>query len=136
MDAFDADVVIYAAVDGHPQGRRVRALFDEARARPVGLGSFLLLPEVLSHPLRREAQGEIERLMVLLGALELHPIDRAIAERATALAAKHRLRTADAIHLATAVELDADRFVTNNAKDFPRSIDDIEITYPDDLAAP
>lgn len=37
MDAFDADVLIYAAVAGHELGRRVRALFpvqpeDDSRA--------------------------------------------------------------------------------------------------------
>ena len=30
MDAFDADVLIYAAVPGHPLGRRVAALFLSA----------------------------------------------------------------------------------------------------------
>jgi hypothetical protein len=36
MDAFDADVLIYAAVPGHPVGRRVAALFDNCGRRPGG----------------------------------------------------------------------------------------------------
>lgn len=37
------------------------------------------------------------------------------------------------MHLATAVGAGADRFLTNNAADFPKTINEIEITYPDDL---
>jgi predicted nucleic acid-binding protein len=44
----------------------------------------------------------------------------------------HRRRAADAIHLATAIVARADRFVTNNRRDFP----DIDITYPDTLPDP
>ena len=57
-----------------------------------------------------------------------------IARAATVLAAAYRLRATDAVHLATAVNAGADRFITNNRKDFPRSITEIDITYPDDLA--
>jgi predicted nucleic acid-binding protein len=70
MDAFDADVLIYASLPGHPLGQRVRRLF---------------------------------------------------------------LRAADAFHLATAVLAGADRFVTNNRRDFGPSITEIEIVYPDAL---
>jgi predicted nucleic acid-binding protein len=49
------------------------------------------------------------------------------------LAAKYRLRAADATHLATAVNLGADRFITNNQRDFPRSIVEVQVTYPADL---
>ena len=39
MDAFDADVLIYAAVPGHPLGRRVAALFlSAAPAAMAGTG--------------------------------------------------------------------------------------------------
>lgn len=39
----------------------------------------------------------------------------------------------DAIHLATAVNVGADRFLTDNRKDLPASIDGLEITYPESL---
>ena len=61
---------------------------------------------------------------------------RATAALATALAATYRLRAADAVHLATAVIAGADRFVTINASDFPRSIVEIDVTYPLDLPDP
>ena len=134
MDCFDADALIYAAVPGHPLGRRVAALFAAAGTGVLaGAGSVLLLPEVLGKPLRDGAAGEVRALAGLLARLDLLPVDRATAELATALAGRYRLRAADAAHLATAVALGADRFITNNQRDFPADIAEIHITYPADL---
>lgn len=139
MDAFDADVLIYAAAPGHPLGQRVRALFPaEATATTgavAGTGSVLLIPELLTKPMREGADSEIKALAVLLGRLDLRPVDEAVAELAAALGAAHGLRAADAVHLATAVADGADRFITNNSSDFSKAITEIDITYPDELPA-
>jgi predicted nucleic acid-binding protein len=137
MDAFDADVLIYAAVPGHPLGRRVTALMYSAGGPAVvGTGSVLLLPEVLGKPLRDGAAGEVRILAGFLARLDLRPVDLATAELATSLSARYKLKAADATHLATAVSTGADRFITNNQRDFPKSITEIDITYPTDLADP
>jgi predicted nucleic acid-binding protein len=140
MDAFDADVLIYAATADHPLGRRVRALFitgdTDDTVTSIGCGSVLLLPELLSKPMRDEADDEVADLAALLSRLELLPVDQATAELATVLGATYRLRAADAVHLATAVAAGADRFVTNNVRDFPKSITELEITYPSELPDP
>ena len=137
MDAFDADVLIYAAVDGHPLGARVRALFPPGPMGPsdafAGIGSVLLLPELLSKPTRAEAGDDLAKLDALLGRMDLLPVDRATAELATAMGASYRLRAADAVHLATAVAGGADRFLTNNRSDFSTSITEIHVVYPDEL---
>jgi predicted nucleic acid-binding protein len=70
------------------------------------------------------------------GRLELRSVDPVTAEVATTLASGYRLRTVDAVHLATAVVVGADRFVTNNRRDFPASISEIEVTYAEDLGEP
>ena len=135
MDAFDADVLIYAAVPGHPLGRRVAALLNAGAAgTPVGAGSVLLLPEVLGKPLGDGTADEVRALAGLLGRLDLRPVDRATAELATALSSRYRLRAADATHLATAVGIGADRFITNSQRDFTPAITEIAITYPADLS--
>jgi predicted nucleic acid-binding protein len=59
--------------------------------------------------------------------------DQATTELAADLGAHSRLRAADAIHLATAVNGGADRFITNNTADFTKDIVEIDITYPSDL---
>jgi predicted nucleic acid-binding protein len=140
VDAFDADVLIYAAVPDHQLGRRVRALFPRRPAGPsgevAGIGSVLLVPELLAKPWGTRATQEIADLAALLGRLALQPVDLATAELATALAAAYRLHATDAVHLATAVSAGADRFLTNNRKDFPKSIVEIDVTYPADLPDP
>ena len=70
LDAFDADVLIYAAVAEHELGRRVRALFPtepiEDTGVVAGIGSVLLLPELLTKPLREHAVDELAELGALL----------------------------------------------------------------------
>lgn len=139
MDAFDADVLIYAAIPGHPLGRRVAALFPPPSggkpAAPAGVGSVLLLPEVLAKPLKDGEADAVRTLSTLLARLDLRPVDRATAELATVLGARYGLRAADAVHLATAVALGAHRFITNNRKDFGAPVREIDIAFPADLPA-
>lgn len=135
LTAFDADVLIYAAAVGHPLGVPVASLFAVEGEGPVGIGSVLLLPEVLTKPLREDPDSaEVKALAGLLGRLELRPVDEATARLAVALAVTYRLRAADAVHLATAVASGADRFLTNNRRDFATTIDEIDVVYPEDLA--
>jgi predicted nucleic acid-binding protein len=61
------------------------------------------------------------------------PVDETTAEIATVLGAKYGMRAVDATHLAATVSLGADRFITNNKRDFPRTIDEVQVTYPEDL---
>jgi PIN domain len=139
VDAFDSDVLIYAAAPGHPLGERVAALFP---AHPLGspgpgpvagVGSVLLLPEVLSKPLRDGDAEAVRSLSELLVMIDLRPVDQLTAAKAALLGARYNLRLADAMHLATAISMRADRFITDNSKDFGPFIKEIEITYPADL---
>ncbi|HZO65546.1 MAG TPA: PIN domain-containing protein [Kribbellaceae bacterium] len=136
MDAFDADVLIFAATPGHVLGRRVRALLPHGPmgpTDPAGTGSVLLVLELLSKPLRDGATDEVDTLVEILSRLDLRPVDRSTANVATVLGAKYRLRAADATHLASAVVVGADRFITNNHRDFPTSIEEIDVVYAADL---
>ncbi|MCA1675563.1 MAG: PIN domain-containing protein [Actinobacteria bacterium] len=136
MDAFDADVLIYAAADDHPLGRRVRALFATEPGSVAGVGSVLLVPEILAKPMRNGHAEELTALAGLLSRLELRVVDAVTAEVATSLAATHRLRAADAVHLATALVAGADRFVTSTRRDFPQTLTEVDVTYPDTLPDP
>lgn len=135
MNAFGADVLIYVAVD-HENGGTVRRLFDDTDpGEIVGVGSVILIPELLSKPQRDSAAEQLAQLEGLLARLDLHPTDETTARLAAALGARYRLRAADAVHLATAVAAGADRFITNNRSDFTSEISEIDIVYPDQLAA-
>lgn len=130
--AFDADVLIYAAAIDHPLGARVRRLLAEPDL--VGVGSLLLLTEVLAKPMRVDAtSAEVAALAGILARLDFRPLDEPTARLSLALAAMYGLRAADAVHLATAVAAGCDTFITNNRKDFPQTIAEIDVLYPDDL---
>ncbi|MEV1292526.1 PIN domain-containing protein [Pseudonocardia sp. NPDC049635] len=128
-----ADVQIYAAVSGHPLGSPVRALFPDEPAAVAGIGSVLLLPEVLAKPLRERRSDEVAALTGLLSRLRLHPMDPVTAEVATSLAAAYRLRAAEATHLATAVVAGSDRFVVSDRKAFGPGISEVDVVHPEQL---
>jgi predicted nucleic acid-binding protein len=136
MDAFDADAVIYAAAPGHPLGWRILALFQGTGTGIARVGSVLLLPEVLGMPLLDGASDDVRILASLLARIDLRPVDRATADLATALSARYGLHAADAVHLATAIGIGADRFITNNRRDFPETITELRVTYPEHLPDP
>jgi predicted nucleic acid-binding protein len=134
VDAFDSDVLIYAAIDGHPLGERIRGLIvgSETTSR---VGSSLLVPELLIKPLRDGRARELQDLVNVLAQLTLLDIDQRAAELSVDLGARYGLNAADALHLATGVLAGADRFVTNNRRDFKKEINEIDIVYPDELPA-
>ncbi|HEY3003476.1 MAG TPA: PIN domain-containing protein [Kribbellaceae bacterium] len=140
MDAFDTNALIYAVLPGNDLGARVLALFTAADATSgdprVGIGSVLVLPELLCKPLRSGASNEVDALLRLVSRLDLRPVDRATAMLAAQLAAKYALKAIDATHLATAVVVGADRFITNNRRDFPTTIKEVDVVYPDRLPDP
>lgn len=127
-------MLIYATSPSHQFRNPLRGLFERAEQSRVmaGVGSVMLLPEVLSKPLRDDSADEIDDLGPLLALLDLRPVDAHVARLAAVLAATYRLKAADAVHLATAVNAGADRFITNNRRDFRKSIAEIDITYPDE----
>lgn len=139
MDAFDADVLIYAATPDHRLGRRVRSHLEhnaEGEQGPAGIGSVLLLPEVLCKAGEPGRAAEAARLSDILGRLDLRPVNPSIAKLATVFRDDYALKTVDAVHLATAVQAGAERFITNNRRDFSSRIEEIDIVFPDDLPDP
>lgn len=132
MDCFDADVLIYAVIDGHELGLGVRELFQDKEGTDelVGIGSVVLIPELLTKSTRTGDSRQLEALLPMLARLDLLPVDKATSHLAVALGAKYGLKAADSIHLATGVKAGADRFVTNNRKDFPSEISEIQIVRP------
>jgi predicted nucleic acid-binding protein len=131
--AFDSDVLIYAADDQQPLGTPVVRLLSDSSV--IAIGSVLLRVETLVKPLRLNPSGvETENLMSILGRLTLIPCSDQISMTAVSLGVRYGLKGPDAIHLATAIDAGADQFLTNNRKDFPTTIREIDIVYPD--AAP
>lgn len=115
---LDTSAFIYH-VEGHPvYAPRVGTIFREIEnGRARGVTSTLTFLEVLVGPYRA---GDQARRIALSGFLASFPgvswvaLDLAVADRAASLRGQYRLRTPDAIQLASALEAGADAFLTND----------------------
>jgi predicted nucleic acid-binding protein len=97
-----------------PAGRIIESL-EAGKFR--GVASELTLLELTVRPLQLGRQDVADDYEVLLGYfpnLELQSISREILMEAASLRARHRLRTPDAIQIATGIRYGATLAVTNN----------------------
>ena len=125
--AVDADVCIYA-VTASPWTPSVRECLSAADEL---VGSVLLPVETLPKPLRHRSDPEAQAMLTLLASIRLVEVSHPVAALATVLAVDHGLRAVDAVHLATALHLNADLFLTNNIKDYGSiHVAEIEIRFP------
>lgn len=117
---------------GPPAGRVIESL-EEGRFR--GIASELTLLELTVRPLQLGRQDVADHYEVLLDYfpnLEIVPISREILMDAAGLRARQKLRTPDAIQLATGIRASATLAVTNDK--LWRSVPLIETALLADLA--
>lgn len=96
-------------------------------------GSQLLVSELMIKPTRQRNARELRALAECLAQLDLRSIDDHVAALSVTLGAAYGLKAPDAIHLASAVDTGAERFVTNNRRDFDKGIVELEVVFVDDL---
>jgi len=116
---------------GAAAGQVIESLED---GRFRGVASELTLLELTVRPLqlgRQDVADDYETLLSYFPNLELVPISREILMEAAALRARHRLRTPDAIQIATGLAEGATLAVTNDAG--WRALPRIEIVNLSDL---
>jgi predicted nucleic acid-binding protein len=95
---------------------QIIAALEDGKIR--GVASELTLLELTVRPLqlgRQDVADHYELLLSYFPNLELVPVSRDILMDAAGLRARHRLRTPDAIQLATGVRAGATLAVTNDA---------------------
>ena len=115
---IDSSVWIYH-FEGHAEfgaaaGRVIEALEDGAFH---GVSSELILLELTVRPLqlgRQDVADEYELLLSYFPHLQLEPVNREILLQAANLRVRHRLRTPDAILLATGMHCGATAAVPND----------------------
>ena len=115
---IDTSVWIYHfeehSIFGEAAGRVIEEL-EGGRFR--GIASELTLLEIIVKPLqlgRQDAADDYETLLTYFPNLDLIPISHAILLDAAGLRARHRLRTPDAIQVATAFSSGATLAITND----------------------
>jgi predicted nucleic acid-binding protein len=98
---------------------RIAPFFEAAERGEFRLvTSLVTLIEVLVHPLRegqRELAQQYRDVLLESANLTAVPLDERIAEQAAELRARHKLRTPDAIQVATALHSGAAWFFTSDA---------------------
>jgi predicted nucleic acid-binding protein len=122
----DSSVLVYL-VEGEedsPRRRAAERFLGEAAARGARVvASALAWMEVLAKPIATRDEGlaaRYRRLLADSSRVELIVVDVAIAERAATIiaslppAARRRISQADAIHVATAIEVGASAVLTND----------------------
>ena len=115
---IDTSVWIYHFEQHSTFGEAAGRVIEELEAgRFRGIASELTLLEIIVKPLqlgRQDAADDYETLLSYFPNLDLVPISRAILLDAAGLRARHRLRTPDAIQLATAFSSGATLAITND----------------------
>ncbi len=114
----DANVVIYSVEKIEPYWTLLQPMWQACQAGQISLvSSELLFLETLVKPIR-EFDNILENIFrqLLLDSQEfqLVPINLAILDSAAHLRAKLNLKPPDAIHAATALELNCALFLTND----------------------
>ncbi len=134
---IDTSVWIYHFEENATFGEAASRVIEELEAGKFrGLASELTLLELIVKPLergRQDAADDYETLLSYFPNLDLEPISRAILLDAAGLRARYRLRTPDAIQLATAFSAGATLAITND--EAWRNIGGIETLLLGELAA-
>jgi predicted nucleic acid-binding protein len=123
--AFDSDAIIYFVEEHHDFISIVEPVFKRASTGDVDAhASMIKVRPPREH--QAELANKYRTILNESANLTVHPISSAIAERAAAIRAQHRLTTPDAVVAATALEARCKFLVTNNGDDF-RDIKDPEV---------
>jgi predicted nucleic acid-binding protein len=132
---FDTAPLIYY-IEENPNYLKILDKLFEANNN----GKFLLqtsvitLIEVLVHPMRENQMTLVQKYQDILrhsSTIELFDINTEISVLAAKYRAKYGLRTPDAIQIATAVDVDAGFFLTNDLK--LKNVNEIEVLILDEL---
>ncbi len=116
---WDSMLFVYF-LEGHPQfGPRVRQIHREMMRRGDALcTSIFTVGELLTGPEKAEAAVKVKETKEFFGSeeVELIPFTARTAEVYAKIRASNSVLPADAIHLASAADAQADLFLTNDKK--------------------
>jgi predicted nucleic acid-binding protein len=117
---LDTPVFIYHIQESSPFSSAASLVLEQLTQRSVsGVTSVLTLTELLVRPYQMGRRGlaiHYEALVRAIPSLAVVDTDARIARQAAVLRATHRLRTADAVQVASSLEHGATAFVTNDVR--------------------
>ena len=118
---IDSNVLIYWIEKKDPYRGLIRPLFERIHQGQMrGVSSMLTLAELLVHPLKErrfDLVREYKRILMHSLNFRLVGIDAAVAELCARLRADHEsFKTPDCLQLASALQSNAEAFVTNDVR--------------------
>jgi predicted nucleic acid-binding protein len=117
---LDTAPLIYFIEGNSQYQEKLNQIFDSNdNGHFVFITSSITLLEVLVKPLREGQIKLVEKYVNILTnarGIEIFDITKTISIKAAELRAKYNLRTPDAIQLATAIEFNANYFLTNDIR--------------------
>lgn len=114
---IDTNIFIYYLNQGSPYYLHVVALLTVfIKKQAILITSTLTLTEILSLKTTEPLLSMIEEAIVSMPNLQLVSADRIIAKRAAQIRRMYNFALTDSIQLATALENDAEVFITNDKK--------------------
>jgi predicted nucleic acid-binding protein len=131
---IDTAIYVYFVENRAIYADKIGAIFQHVETEQIEIrSSVIALTECLTKPLEIADQALVSTYRQLLTATDLRliPVTEEIAERAARLRASYRLRTPDAIHLATALESGSDVFLTNDHA--LRRVTELRVLILDDM---
>lgn len=115
---FDADAMIYSVEKIYPYLQVLDPIWKQAESGRIDIiCSDLILIECLVGPMRERdsvLEAVYRDLLISSNEVQLIAIERSMIERAAIIRAHTGLKTPDAVHAATALEMGVAMFVTND----------------------
>jgi predicted nucleic acid-binding protein len=110
--------LIYYVEENPTYVAKMDAIIEAIEDRPIeAVSSVITLTEVLTRPVKlgnARLEREYRDILLHSGGFRLLTITARIAESAAALRARYNLRTPDALHVAAAIDVRCDAFLTND----------------------
>lgn len=134
--ALDTNCFIY-----YLEGKAWAEELRDAVFAPLERGEFravtsvLTIAEILVRPKSLDREDVCREYLLLLSSypnLEVVPVSFDIAVRSAGIRAEHRVRTPDAVHLATAAVRGATLFLTNDLG-LPKKVGAVQVAFLRDL---
>ena len=117
---LDSNLYIYIFEGVEMHRTRMLELLSAIDSRDVVvIASELLFTEILPRPVKEGRQDLVERYLDLIRntpRIHLVPVDRSVILRSVHLRAEFRLRSMDALHVATALVHGCETFITNDRR--------------------
>lgn len=136
--AIDSNFVIAHVTGDRPEhAAGIASVLHEVDAQKIRLyGSTILITEVLGgcfdDPPDLAKENAIRAILENPSVITLAQVSRQVAQVARDLRPQYRLKVADSLHLATAVTLGVDAFMTmDDAFPIGQTVKGVRVTYPE-----